>query len=596
VTHSISLIGGGSTTVGFLLEILALIKSGQISPKEASELVINIHEESSILGAGAPYDLTKTGFQLISNIRNISGTLPQNGADFLQWLEVNKEFVGQVFDKIFEQRLAARIAKEPDKEKQFRQSYEVIIGSFKEKYLNLGDSAKTYHPRILYGIYRVALFEQIVEDLRQKGVVINQHGKSKIVNFNENSKGKFELVSSGPQTTESDFVLFAGGMVEKAPGIIHENFLPSQWPEENLIAQLEKALKKAEESGRHKIEIAILGSSLTAIDAVRTILFDKIFQKDLRPADIEIKISLLSRDGRLPKVRAAYAPFDYKNDGKTFPAISILEEVQELHKTSGQVHLWQILKMCAEKMAVFYRHFGQEEKAQKAQGFASFIADKENNYAAILEKFSQLEGSQGFSQLELELKNAISGDVEGLLGYQVAYGLIGPARPEILALLNADDKKIYQEFFATLHNFNDSPMPIPVAEDLLKLHKQGMVDIVKLGRADTPLEIEKYDLFVRADGYVKTLDQSPAPLHQQIAKYADHAKVFAPYQPGIGVNAAQEFGKDAADKIMSMITGRKIEKTSAPEIKTDRVPRQVVAHLETMQLLSSSKTRDATLA
>jgi len=537
---NISLIGSGSTAIGFLLQTLTLINSAQINEEQAGALVINIFEESSILGAGTPYDPSKTGFQLILNIRNNSGTLPQSGADFLEWLKINRKFIDDVFDKIFAQRLAEKIARNPDKEGLFRASYAAISKHFKEKYLNLDDSVKSYHPRILYGIYRVALFEQIVEALAAKGVSINLHGKSKVVDFRQNLNQEFELLIEGAHSIKTDFVLFAGGMVEKASSLMHENFIASQLPEENLRARIEKLIEDAS-GGKREIKIGIIGSSLSAVDAVRTIYYEKIFQGqlDFEIDDIKIKTDFISRDGRLPKVRAAFAPFDFKKDGGTFPEISALKEARELHKKSGKIHLWQILKICAEKIEIFYRYFGQEYQASRAQSFAKFIEDQKENYPAILEEFAKFEDAKGFLQLETDLQKAMSGDARGLLGYQVAYGLAAPAHPEILALLSDDDKKIYQEYFATLHNLNDSPMPAPVAQDLLELHKKGLVDIIKLCHREDELINEgdrffiidesgarhEYDLAIRADGYVKSLQDSCETLHEQITSI-DNPKIF----------------------------------------------------------------------
>lgn len=603
--QTISLIGSGSTAIGFLLETLSLINSAQIDEKQAKDLVVNIFEESALLGAGAPYDLTKTGFQLITNIRNNSGTLPKSGADYLQWLEENRDFIGKVFDKIFAQRLAAKIAKAPEKEDLFCQSYAAIAKNFKEKYLNLDDSAKTYHPRILYGIYRVALFEKVVEELRARGVVINEYGKSKVAGFQQGADGKFQLKIESPDEApfaETDFVLFAGGMVEKAPQLVHANFLSSQFPEENLRAQLEKLVEEAKKTNKKEIKLGILGSSLSAIDAVRTIYYEKIFQgqPDFEIDGIKIKIDLISRDGRLPKVRAAYAPFDYKKDGGVLPEISMLKEVRELYKENDKIHLWQVLEICAQKMAIFYRHFGQENAAQVALDFATSIRDKKENYQEILEEFAKLEGAQGFSQLKAELARAENGDVEKMLGYQVAYGLAAPTHPEILALLNEDDKKIYQEYFATLHNLNDSPMPAPVAQNLLQLHEQGLVDIVKLGHKEKELrskdgqlfvvdedgESHDYDFVIRANGYVKDLQHSESEFHQKIGG-GSNPKVLAPYQAGIGVAAAQEFGKNAADELMSMIFGEKMERPQELDLKAQQ-PQQIIKHLGAMQIVAES--------
>lgn len=602
--QTISLIGSGSTSIGFLLETLSLINSAQIDEKEAGDLVINIFEESSLLGAGAPYDLTKTGFQLITNIRNNSGTLPKSGADYLEWLKENRDFVGEVFDKIFAQRLAEKIAKAPDKKDLFRQSYAAIAKNFKQKYLNLDDSAKTYHPRILYGIYRAALFEKIVEELRARGVVINEYGNSKVVNFRQSADEKFQLELNSHdemRLAETDFVLFAGGMVEKAAQLVHENFLSSQFPEKNLRARLEKLAQEAKKTDKKEIRLGILGSSLSAIDAVRAVYYEKIFQgqPDFEIDGIKIKINLISRDGRLPRVRATYAPFDYKKDGGVFPEISMLKEARELYEENGKIHLWQILEICAQKIAIFYDHFGQKPAAQAAFNFATFIRDKKENYQEILEEFAKLEGVQGFSQLKAELARAESGDVEKMLGYQVAYGLAAPAHPAILALLSENDKKIYQEYFATLHNLNDSPMPAPVAQDLLSLHELGLVDIIKLGHRANALcsegdrfsiidedgEDHDYDFVIRADGYVKDLQHSESGLHQQIGG-GKNPKVLAPYQAGIGVAAAQEFGKNAADELMSMIFDRKMVRPQEPDLKA-RQPQQVVKHLEAMQLATT---------
>lgn len=612
MTHIISLIGSGPTTIGFLLELLALIESQKISDEQAQQLVINIFEESSLLGAGAPYDLTKTGFQHISNIRNNSGTLPQSGADFMQWISANKDFIEQVFNKIFAQRLNEKISKQPDKEATFRQSYEAIKANFKERYLNLNDSQRTYHPRILYGIYRVALFEKIVGLLEEKGVVINQYAKTKVVDFAQNPNQKFTLTFeniTGESSTESDFVLLASGMAEKLPEIVDENFLPSQWPESLLIAQVEKMVDKAKKSNLPQIEIGILGSSLSAIEAVRTIFYERIFQgkADFELNGVAVKIDLISRSGLLPKVRAAYAPFDYKKQGGKFPEISILQEARDLKEQEGEIHLWQILQMCAQKTEVFYRYFGHEAQAMEARRIAKFVGEAKENYPAILQEFAKLESPNSFKQLEIDIKKAKEGDMGKLLGHQVAYGLIGMANPEILKLLNQEDRNLYDEFFSTLHNLQDSPMPIPVAEELLGLHKAGLVNVVRMGYQKSGVKAQgsrftitdengathTYGALVRADGYVKELEKSGDKLHQKIAEQENNERVFAPYQAGIGVLAAQNFGGEVAGKIMTIISGKKITPAANLEVRVTEKPKGVIQHFEGRSL-SESAAKQAT--
>ncbi|SEI51808.1 FAD-NAD(P)-binding [Dyadobacter sp. SG02] len=253
IPQNIAIIGAGPSCLYLIKNLLKLEK----------ELRIEIFEKTDVVGAGMPYSQQGANAEHITNVS--ANEIPPLVTTLTQWLD---EMAGQ---------LPGQFALERD---NFTQ-YHVL-------------------PRLLFGKYLRAQFNLLREKAASRNKPIKVHLNAEVVDVIDcHEEQKVQLILGSGKTMHFDFAVVCSGhrWPEKGESSRKGYFL-SPYPPSKLALRLNHA-------------VAIKGSSLTAIDAIRTLARKNgTFEQEngkLRfiaaPGSEKFKLVMHSRNGLLPAIR-----------------------------------------------------------------------------------------------------------------------------------------------------------------------------------------------------------------------------------------------------------------------------------------------------
>ena len=251
--HRLAVIGGGPAAL-FIYK--TLVDSGRTS------FTVDIFERKPVLGLGMPYSNEGAGME---HITNVSGNeIPKLVTGTEEWMR-----------SLPPARLH-RFAIDPEKFSEYR-----------------------VFPRLLFGEYLNDQFSLLLEKGKTLGIKTTVHLNTEVSEIEDDEQAGLVRVTADGATGQFDYVIICSGHnwpcrnEGKVPGYFDSPYPP---------AKLEK---------RFNHEIAIRGSSLTAIDAIRTLArHNGSFRKNGErlefipdPASPDFNMVMHSIDGLLPAVR-----------------------------------------------------------------------------------------------------------------------------------------------------------------------------------------------------------------------------------------------------------------------------------------------------
>ncbi|WP_255713346.1 FAD/NAD(P)-binding protein [Pedobacter sp. Leaf132] len=252
---NIAILGGGPS---------GLFMFKRLIDAEDNTFNIDIFEKTTQLGAGMPYSELGANTE---HITNVSGNeIPELVTSVADWIEsLPKE-------------LLDRFALSPEK----YNDYKVM-------------------PRLLFGMYLQNQFELLLNAAKDKGIAVNVYLKTEVIDIIDIPDRNQVAVKTNKQTvTEYDYIVICTGHTwpKKLEGKV-SGYFDSPYPPSKLAFK-----------ANHPI--AIKGSSLTAIDAIRTLArHNGKFNKDKsgrvsfakNEDSPDFKMIMHSRNGMLPAVR-----------------------------------------------------------------------------------------------------------------------------------------------------------------------------------------------------------------------------------------------------------------------------------------------------
>jgi uncharacterized NAD(P)/FAD-binding protein YdhS len=307
----------------------------------------------------------------------------------------------------------------------------------------------TYYPRAVMGEYLRARFMESVETAQGLGCGVSLYPRCEVLEAAEKGKKLTlrikELEGGEIFFLEADHVLLATGHWFNPSN--DTRYFSSPWPARALLEGIPRGAS-----------VAVLGSSLSAVDAVLTLTSEGEFfrapsgELAYRCPSPPRTVALCSRKGILPKVRGKMG--HYKNR----------------FLTQGNVQ--RLLKNCVEKPAL--------------EGLLRLLRlDLEAVYGHPIPWSEVMSPSlPPIENLERDLKKAEEGDgPQGELLWQTVLHQSFFMARDVYLLLQADEKMRFEKQHSTLFFSYAAPMPPVVAEKLLALLKSGTVQVSKLGEA-----------------------------------------------------------------------------------------------------------------
>lgn len=414
----IAIIGGGPSGL-FMFKRLVETKQNNIA--------ITIFEKKNYLGAGMPYSSEGASNE---HITNVSGNeIPELVTALADWI---KTISKDTLDK-----------------------YHIDANRFNE-YKVL--------PRLLFGQYLKAQFDLLQKQAKTEGVDFEVHYNSEvtdIIDYPEQEQVFVEI--NKEQKIVFDHVIICSG--HNWP-VKHEGTVPGYFDSPYPPVKLKLKLNHP---------VAITGSSLTAIDAIKTLArcngsFDQgkdgklVYQ--LKSDNPNFRLVMHSRNGMLPAVRFHLQDSHLSNK----PLASDDEIKAHIASNDGFLSLDYIFEKdfkgpIRTEAPVFYERI----KDMQMEAFVDFIMD----FREDKDPFQLLKAE--YAEAEKSIKRKASIYWKEMLGV-LSFALNYPAKH-----LSAEDMQRLQKKLVPLISLVIAYTPQSSAEELMALHDAGVLDLISVG-------------------------------------------------------------------------------------------------------------------
>ena len=265
-----AIIGGGLTGTSMLRQLVGKaageINHGSLKP---SDINIQVFEKQHTFGPGFPHsDRNVMPFHITNMCAADMGILPDNQWDFQEWV-INHE------------------------------------KKLQERFAWMHDDCSTHeqcnhYPRAVMGEYLKERFNEACLKAQALGIAVDLYSTSEVIDLEERREKirltVRDLTSGSIFACVADRVLLATGHWTEEKRA--HNYFPSPWPAKNLLENIPEGE-----------EIAVLGTSLSAIEVVLTLTSGGRFVRDASHNLIYLPpphprcFTLCSRRGLLPKAR-----------------------------------------------------------------------------------------------------------------------------------------------------------------------------------------------------------------------------------------------------------------------------------------------------
>lgn len=414
----IAVVGGGPSGLFMFKRLLA---SGR------QDISITLYERKNKLGPGMPYSAEGANDE---HITNVSGNeIPELVTSLQEWV---KTISKDTLDK-----------------------YHIDADRFND-YKVL--------PRLLFGQYLSAQFGLLQKQAREAGVDYAIHYNATVTDIIDRPEHGVVLaeVDSGEKFEFDRVIICTGHNWPKQYEGRVTGYYDSPYPPSKLALQLNHP-------------VAIKGSSLTAVDAIRTLArYNGIFDKNkdgklayrLLKENPDFKMVLHTRNGMLPAVRFHLDDPHLSND----ELLSEAEIAAHIKKNQGFLSLDYV-----------FEHDFKNPIKTKAPEFYEKI--KNMDMEAFVEAMMAMRGDIGpFELLKAEYAEAARSirqkrsvywkEMLGVLSFALNY----PAK-----YLSAEDMQRLQNILSPLISIVIAYIPQSSSEELMALHEAGVLDLIPVG-------------------------------------------------------------------------------------------------------------------
>lgn len=470
-----AIVGGGLTATSMLCQLVEKasiwIRAGRLDPRVIS---LSLFEKTDEFGPGFPHN---NRYLLPFHITNMCaadmGVYADRPGDFQLWVDQNLD------------RLKVRYDDFPAE--VFRSAH--------------GHSPCKHYPRAFMGAYLQARFHQAVKAAPRHGIAVKLYPRHEITDVRQVGglvRLDINRLPSGSRTQMfADAVLLATG--HWFPDSRRENYFDSPWPAKKLLKHIPPG-----------VELAVIGTSLSAIETVLTLTSDGRFVGDSGgrfgyiPSKKPRRITLYSRSGLLPKVRGKVGTYLNK-----FLTPSALKEIR--NQNNDRLTLTATFELLNSELETIYGRAVDWGELLKPIGCR---ADTLNDY----------------------LKEAeVGDDPEGSVAWQTVLYQTFPYIREWYLKLTDQDRENFDRDYTSAFFTHAATQPRINAAKLLALLNAGIVKVVRLGKRyrfykdedqdrycfcytdrNGQERLDAYRYVVNARGQPKSLDTDTSQLAQNL--------------------------------------------------------------------------------
>jgi hypothetical protein len=449
----IAIIGGGPS---------GLFMYKRLTEANATNFEIDIFERKDYLGAGMPYSAEGANVEHITNVSDNEIPIIFNSIE--DWVKIAPKEILKKFDI---------------NEEKFNE-YKVL-------------------PRLFFGEYLSAQFNLLKEAAAKKGIKTNVHLNCIVEDMIDLSEdNRVAICVQGKDKAYFDQVIICIGhnWPKKYEGRI-PNYFDSPYPPKKISLKLDHA-------------VGIMGSSLTAIDALRTLARQNGRFEDnedgtysYRLESEGFKIVMHSRSGLLPAIRFHLEDSHLGKD----ETLSKTEIHKSIAENGGFLPLDFVFEKNFKEMFIkndpaFYERI----KNMNLEEFvAAMMAYREN-----MEPFELFKKEYEEAEKSIEKRKSIYWkEALAVLSFAMNY----PAK-----YLSAEDMERLQKVLMPLISIVIAFVPQSSCRELLALHEAGVLSIVAVGDdakvepletggADYHYKIDDEEVSVRFDTFIDCVGQ-----------------------------------------------------------------------------------------
>jgi len=420
--QKIAILGGGPS---------GLFMYKRLVESKIKNLVIDIFERKDSLGSGMPYSAEGANKEHITNVSD--NEIPVIFNSIEDWVKIAPKSILKKFN--------------------------INVDSFNE-YKVL--------PRLFFGEYLSAQFDLLKKAADDQGIITNIHLKTSvtdIIDDSENEEVKVEVNGKDVIVFNHIIVCVGHNWPKKYEGKI-KNYFDSPYPPQKLAKKVNHP-------------IALMGSSLTAIDAIRTLARNNgVFQEEkdgkykfvIDKDSNQFKIIMHSRNGLLPAIRFHLEDSHLGKDATLSKA-----QIQKYIKDNGGFISLDY---------VFEKNFKDQFK-KKDPAFYEKIKDLglEDFVDAMM---SYRENVPAFDLFKKEYEEAEKSiDHEESIYWKEALAVLSFAMNYPAKYLCAEDMQRLQKVLMPLISIVIAFVPQSSCRDLMALHDAGVLEIVSVGDDST---------------------------------------------------------------------------------------------------------------
>lgn len=414
----IAILGGGPS---------GLFMYKRFVDSKRADLTIDIFEKKKRLGIGMPY--SKEGAN-DEHITNVSGNeIPELVTSLAEWIQ------------------------------------SVPIDTLRKYHID-PENFNDYKvlPRLLFGQYLSAQFDLLQQQAKEAGIITNVYLDSEVTDIIDNQQLESVFVEvAGKGRFEYDQLILCTGhnWPVKHEGIV-DGYFDSPYPPSKLAMKLNHP-------------VAIKGSSLTAIDAIRTLArFNGHFNKDnegklsfsLLDDNEDFRMVMHSRNGMLPAVR-----FHLEDPHLLKDSVMSREEVQRNRaKNDGFLALDYVFEKNFKDLFISRdpEFYAQVKQMNIEEFVAEMMRLRERIDAFQLFKAEYKEAEKSIKRKESVYWKEMLAVLSFAMNYPAKY-------------FSAEDMSRLQKVLMPLISIVIAFIPQSSVEEMLALHEAGVLDIVAVG-------------------------------------------------------------------------------------------------------------------
>lgn len=412
----IGIVGAGPSCLYVLKHLLTL----------ETDIEIEIFEKTRVLGAGMPY--SEQG-ATAEHITNVSGNeIPPLLVPVDRWLNE-------------------------------------MAGRLPEQFAVNRDNFTRFHvlPRLLFGKYLTSQFDLLREKAKSRGVSLVVHPATEVTDLTDYRElGKVRVTLQSGKTSDFDVIIVCSGHRWPTGEDSENGYFLSPYPPTKLEIQC-----------NHKV--AIKGSSLTAIDAIRTLArrngrFEKTEDGRMSYTAAEgsekFKIVMHSRNGLLPAIR-----FHLRQPRLSPDALLTQEEVaQNRQENDGFLSLDYVFERnFKEGFKKSDPAFYKKIKNMNVEAFVELMMSmRENKDPFTLFREEYEEAEKSIEQRKSIFWKEMLAELSFTMNYPAKY-------------LSAEDMLRLKNVLMPLISIVIAFVPQASCDELFALHDAGRLDIVSVG-------------------------------------------------------------------------------------------------------------------